>query len=145
MLETQDPDPGDRPRTARHGRDAGRTHGAATMSLVRHAAPSHAFAYAAITVAIEPATLTRRPVASVLRRPALYRPVIFVRVTQRCFLRPVLRHVPRVLTRGEKGAMKPTDHHTRFHPSAEWTAAFKWQATPDLLKRLKAFAISCLG
>jgi len=41
--------------------------------------------------------------------------------------------------------MKPTDHHTRFHPSAEWTAAFKWQATPDLLKRLKAFAISCLG
>jgi hypothetical protein len=41
--------------------------------------------------------------------------------------------------------MRPTDDHTRFHPSAEWLAAFKQQATADMMKRLKAFAASYLA
>jgi hypothetical protein len=41
--------------------------------------------------------------------------------------------------------MRPTDDHTSFHPSAEWLAAFKQQATADLMKRLKAYAASRLA
>lgn len=41
--------------------------------------------------------------------------------------------------------MKPTDDHTRFHPSAAWKAEFTQQATPDMMKRLKAFTIGYLG
>lgn len=41
--------------------------------------------------------------------------------------------------------MRPTDDHTSFHPSPEWLAAFKQQATADLMKRLKAYAASRLA
>src|ERR1051325_192431 len=88
------------------GRNAGGAHaGAVTTARIGHVPLRHVSTLsatsAATTIAVEPPTVMCRCVAGVPRRTALFRPVIFERVARRCFGCSVLRHVPRMFTRGK--------------------------------------------